>query len=608
MIRRSGSVRSQRGFGLLALVAVIVLVFAYVVTSRLNAASRFVAVDRNQNAVMLARAKLALVGYVAQLAAQAGEANPGRLPCPEPFGYYNTANEGIAAANCTLPAVGRLPWRTLGLDKLTDTAGEPLWYVVSPGWALPNSTTPTVINSDSQGQLTIDGAANDSVALIIAPGERMTTAACGGAAAWAQVRPVAGPLDVRNYLECENAVSASFVTSRPGQTFNDQAVRVRAADLMPSIEAAVADRIQREIAPALRTVYTNSNYSGIPSSSPLYPYPAPFSNPGTSSYQGSAALCQSPPDPSYPCQGLLPVNQASSMVAYQSTPGNAVETQGYGYIVSQTCSWESTNDVRICEGVYHEYTAEPWRPIVLRMTATFTNMAMGLRALDGARFQAYARDDSGTPPWSPIATNAPSATMNSDGSVTVRVSATMPNIDAMSWDTQGEFRLRLERAIITDHPLVKSTDPTYGWFTRNQWQRVLYYAAAQKNTAYSLSSFGCGSTNCLRFNEGLGCGSGANYCNIRALMVLGGASLSNASRPNGNLSDYLEGDNENGGTFYEQQRMRRLTNVTHPKGPWNDRVILVDWTGTSLLLTTVNNHPQVVADTSTSPVRTYYLP
>ena len=59
-----------------------------------------------------------------------------------------------------------------------DANAEPLWYVVSPGWALSNSTVPplqTFINSDSVGQLTVDGVANDSVALIIAPGPAIIT-------------------------------------------------------------------------------------------------------------------------------------------------------------------------------------------------------------------------------------------------------------------------------------------------------------------------------------------------------------------------------------------------------------------------------------------------
>jgi hypothetical protein len=212
---------------MLGLLAVVVMAFAYVVTSRLNAANQRTALDRGHNAKVLNQAKQALIGWVAMNAAGTDQ-NPGRLPCPEaPGSFGNPSLEGTAAGNCTLPAVGRLPWRTLGLDKLVDAAGEPLWYAVSPGWALPNSTATLTINSDSSGQLSLDGG--EAVALVIAPGPALVAQAGTGCAAWTQSRPAAGPPDLRNYLECENATlpaDASFVASRPGQTFNDQVLRI----------------------------------------------------------------------------------------------------------------------------------------------------------------------------------------------------------------------------------------------------------------------------------------------------------------------------------------------------------------------------------------------
>ncbi|HEY6506664.1 MAG TPA: hypothetical protein VIY56_01545, partial [Vicinamibacterales bacterium] len=510
--------------------------------------------------------------------------------------FSDPANQGVAAGVCSLPAVGRLPWRTLGLDRLVDDAGEPLWYVVSSGWALPNTTTTLTINSDVAGQLSLDGS--EAVALVIAPGRAVTVLAGGGCAAWTQSRPIAGTPDLRNYLECENANSpadANFVRRNANATFNDQVLRVAAADVMPALEAAIQDRLQREIAPALRTVYTNSSYSGIPSSSPMYPYAVPFGNPGTSTYQGASGIYQ----------GLLPVNQASSMVAYASTPGAAVRTGSYGNINSQSCWWEVSNDIRVCEGIYQEDGTDPWQPIGIQLTATFTNVAMGLRAIDTARYQVLARDDGTGMAWIPLTANH-QATMNSNGSVTLRFWATLPVINAMAWNTVAEFRLRIERAVIDDHPVVKTDDATFGWFTRNEWHRTLYYAVAQQNTAGVLPSLGCGNTTCLRFNEGLGCGGGANWCNIRALLVLGGGSLGNppAARPNGNLADYFEYTNADGGTFYEQRPMRRASNVANPNGPWNDRVVLVDWPPSLPPLLTGTN-PQVV---SISPLRLRVLP
>lgn len=619
---------------LLALVAVAVLAFAYVLTSRLNAASQFVGIDRDHNAQVLSQAKRALIGWMAINAAT--DNNPGRLPCPEAPGDFNTVNEGRAAGNCTLPAVGRLPWRTLGLEKLVDAAGEPLWYVVSPGWALSNSTTPplqTLINSDSPGQLALDGVANDAVALIIAPGPAITVQAGGPCAAWAQARPVAAPPDLRNYLECGNT-AANFVTSSTGNTFNDQVLRVAAADVMPALEAAIAERMQREIAPALKAAaYTSSQYSGIPAADLLYPYPVPFADPALSDYLGVAGISPAIANP----QGLLPFNQINDSC---STPPpctslpvtgtvRVVTGGGYGgYLVSPaSCSASATE--YLCTGKYHEDTTDPTRDVRIEMIATFSNVAMGFRTRSAnplTQTLVEARDDGASPPpWitpSPTlqevrmndgSTTLPDGTTPPRGSATIRFRAVLPNIDDNGWGTTADFQVRIQRAVIGDHFLLNA-DPNpvsnplgaaTSWFVRNGWYRVTYYAVAKANTADWLPSLGCTNTNCLRFNEGLGCGGGANWCNIRALLVLGGASIGNpGGRPNGNRSDYVEYTNGDDGSFYEQHAIRRPTNIAIANGPWNDRVILVDWLPSLPPLLT-GTHPQVV---SVSPLRVYVLP
>ena len=164
----------QSGAALMAMLAVLILGAAWWTVTLISTPINRVALDRTHNARILQEAKSALMGYVAHRTAMTTENDPGRLPCPEAAGNIGTANEGIAAGNCALPAVGRLPWRTLGLDKWRDIAGEPLWYVVSPGWTKPNAATNTVINSNSTGQLTLD-ASGDIVALIIAPDWPATT-------------------------------------------------------------------------------------------------------------------------------------------------------------------------------------------------------------------------------------------------------------------------------------------------------------------------------------------------------------------------------------------------------------------------------------------------
>ncbi|MEK6244315.1 MAG: hypothetical protein AABM33_07410, partial [Pseudomonadota bacterium] len=152
--------KRERGAALLALLAVIMLGASWLLVSQLNAESGMAsAVRKARNAEVLNRAKQALIGDIAMQAAEAGENNPGRLACPEAGGNIGGTNEGVAAGNCTLPAIGRFPWRTFGMDTLVDATSEPLWYVVSPGWALSNSTTPpltTYINSNSNGQLLVN--------------------------------------------------------------------------------------------------------------------------------------------------------------------------------------------------------------------------------------------------------------------------------------------------------------------------------------------------------------------------------------------------------------------------------------------------------------------
>ena len=580
-VARAASRRAQHGQALLGLLAVAVMVFAYVLTSRLNAASQFVALDREDNAKVLARAKQALSGYMAQQAALPGENNPGHLPCPEAPANFGTANEGIEAPFCASQAVGRLPWRTLGLDKLVDASGEPLWYAVSNGWHRPSSSATLTINSESAGQLALDGVANDVVALIIAPGPAITAQAGTGCTAWAQSRPTSGAPDFRNYLECENAntpADASFVSNRAGQTFNDQVLRVTVADVLPALEAAIAERAQREIAPALRNAAfvldSNSPRRWVVSSSnpPIYPYATPFGDPAASNFQGAAGTYQ----------GLLPFAPSAGFVAYAATPADAVETMGNGTIETQTCSWETANEVYVCEGEYKKDSVDPSLPMRIEMTATFTSVAMGFRSLDPTRLQATARNTS-SDPWINLTVNY-QADVNDGGtagkphgSVTVRFWADLPNIPAMGWGTKAQFLVRIERAIIADHCLLSTAAVTCAgfdtsWFARNQWHRNFYYAVAQNNTAAVLPSVGgCDSTNCLRFND-------PGTRNIRVLLVLAGRRLDTQARPSASLSDYVEYQNGDLGTLYEQRPMR-MSKVALPalNAPMNDRLVLVDW-------------------------------
>jgi hypothetical protein len=570
----------QRGATLLAMLAIIALAASWFLVRQLNAASGDAAALRNvRNAEVLNRAKQALIGYVAAQAVSPSEDNPGALPCPEAAGDFgNPEFEGRTAPSCTLPKVGRYPWRTIGTEKLVDSAGEPLWYVVSPSWAATSAGFKTTINSNSSGQLTVDGAANAAVALIIAPGAAFSVPACGANPAVSQVRPSTGTPDWRNYLECENATyptpDATFVTTGPGGAFNDQVVAVTVAELMPALEAAVAKRIARDIVPQLKDVFLGPNW-GLTAGTRMFPFAAPFADPTTSSFADADN------DSTHYYQGLLPFSQVQNCTAgadprclphtalhsFTSAP-NAYDAGGNGYILSQTCSWESPNNqARVCQGQYNKDSTTTTNPgMRIEMQITIRNVAMALRVFDTTRMQVHAKDDNDSTWIAQSMTHT--LTMNSDGSLTITFGASLPNIEATGWGNYADYRIRIERLVVSDHALLDPNNAVTGWFVRNGWFRLLYYAAAQSSTADgSLPSVGCtSSSNCLRL---LSWPDTTPVWDKRALLVLAGRALGSQTRPSTSPVNYVELQNNDGGTMYEQRPVSRASQ-------FNDRVIVVD--------------------------------
>lgn len=556
--------RRARGFALLALAVLLVLGSAWFALSAFSSAASKPARTAH-NARVLAEAKAALIAWVATNALEPMEMNPGRLPCPQAWGDVGSANEGRAAPSCANPT-GWLPWRTLGLPPVRDAAARSIWYVVSPGWHLPNSTTSLTINSDTPAQLTLDG--RPVIALIIAAGAALDATPnaaqqAAGCVARTQNPALSIPPNPRDYLECYSgtAFHSNVPDNGANPVSNDHVVAVTAADLLPALEGAIAKRIERDIVPALRSVYASATW-GLDAAHPVFPFAVPFTNPGTSDFAGVAGTFQ----------GLLPFNEIAGcsgarclpdFVAYATAPSDATEVLGFGSIVSMTCVWESA-DVRRCEGQYGE-AEEPWRPIRVEMSATFTNVAMGLRALDATRLEVAARGNAVIGAWQPqpvtyVATmNDGSAPGRPAGSVTITFGATLPNIDAMGWGSTAQFRMRIERAVITDHALLDPLAPSTGWFVRNQWYRLVYYAIAPEHAASAAAPRTC--TSCLQVTNVAPAGK------QRAILVLAGRSLSGAPRPNATLADFLEGANADLDLVFES----RAVNAS-----FNDRVVVVD--------------------------------
>jgi len=215
---------------------------------------------RNQTtAEALAQAKEALIGY----AVTYGDTHPtkahGYLPCPDKDGSAGANPEGSSelCGNDTANAIGRLPWRTLGLPALYDGSSECLWYAISGNYK--STTSNTSMNWDTPAQLHLYGsdgneiAANEVVALVIAPGaalgtnsDRSGSAAptCGGnytAAAYLDN-------DTTHGINNADGATGSFILPHDHRdangnitlTVNDQFAIITRQDLWTAIQQRIA--------------------------------------------------------------------------------------------------------------------------------------------------------------------------------------------------------------------------------------------------------------------------------------------------------------------------------------------------------------------------------
>ena len=632
---RQAHSRRQRGIALIAFLAIVAIGVSALILKHLNDASGLIgAARKNRNAEVLIRAKQALIGYVAHQAAVSGENNPGAFPCPEaPAGYGSfTGTDGrTQTPSCTLPAVGRFPWRTIGTDMLVDSAGEPLWYVVASGWSKPSATGNTVINSNCTdatsamtcytGQLTVDGAANAAVALIIAPGAAFNVPAAANCAAVNQARPASGAPNLQNYLECQNATNpadATFVTTGPSGSFNDQVVKITAAEVLPAIEAAVADRFQKEIAPKLRTAYSGGNWPATP----VLPFAVAFADPtvnpanklqgsagttqglfpGNYAFAESSCTCDAPDIAPCVCKlntqgqrSLEPCTIASdprcdpAFVTWRASApcGSAVCTtvastsgvtlQTYlctvaGAPATLTCVISGSTDwISALLGL---------TSMTINLDATASNAGMTLRQVSSPTNASRAPQVTGIDTSylvSPFGYSVAPVALNSDGSATIRLNtrfaagsgSVLGVLGALTCNFFGiplcyQYTVSVPMALLSDHPVVDPNNTTYNWFYRNKWHEVSYYAVAS-GIAPSGARSCTTSVNCLQVTYHPDNGK------HRGILVIGGPKLGSQVRPATVLSDLFEGANAGGVSPFE----KRSTTLA-PNRTFNDHFAVID--------------------------------
>ena len=326
--------QAQQGVAALIMLILLVLGASYFLVSALNRSSSQTERDKI-TAAALAQAKAALIGRAAT------QSTPGQLPCPEDPLSIGTIQEGTALGSCSLPAVGRLPWRTLGLNDVRDGYGERLWYAISPGFR----TAP--INSDTPAQLTVDGIPNSAVAIIFSPGPAIND----------QTRPAptaTNPPAIAQYLEGENRNGDSIFTANgPTNTFNDRLLLISHDELF----SVVQRRVVGEVRQALSDYFSAHAY---------YPRPAAFADTTCLGYSTlTAADC---PSAASGIAGRIPANPTtdpwdSTSILRRFAAGNWFQSNRWReviyYAVAPACTDGTTN----CSIGSLTVNASPWAPL-----------------------------------------------------------------------------------------------------------------------------------------------------------------------------------------------------------------------------------------------------
>lgn len=534
-VRNSSRRGRQRGAALILLLTIIILGVAWFTVGALGKAAPSDADREVRTGIALQAAKQALLSHVAQYAARYDNDEPGQLPCPESVAL---SSPGVASSSCSnvTAAVGRLPWKTLGIDQLRDGWGEPLWYVLSPGFR----SAP--INFGTPGQLTYNGAANAAVALIIAPGRPLNTlgnpatapAGCTKVNQQLATRNAAS-LNPTNFLECGNA-TGSYANPGISDWSNDRVVSITAAEWADAIAGPVADRLQRQVAPKLAgwdaaelaargKSWASASPNGF--STPYLPFASTFGDPTTNDYCGDAGLIPAR-------EGLAPIALRGSGTCSTDWSGSLSAVLG---LIDLGCVQDGTQ--LVCSLFQFFGTA----PFSATVNATAPNVANSFRGT--LRASDISVTGGGT-----VNSVTLSSFSGTSGAASVSVNVSWPISLALFSFVQINIPDLPDAAVLSD------TDVT--WFTNNDWQRYTYYAVGSGTTVNAATTcVNPGDAGCLTLT-GLPAANG-NTNDKKMILALTGRALPGKSQPSGNTTDYLESHTP-GSTVYAAQTVSSTFN------------------------------------------------
>jgi len=568
---RRGGVSVQRGFALIALLALAALIAAFLIATGLNITSAGNSNEREDRSMRaLRKAKAALIAYAAneqwQLYKTSGTYfQPGALPCPD----QDDDGDADCTGSTSFSMIGRVPFKTLGIDDLRDASGERLWYALSHDFRKMQcpSANCTTINSDTLGQLTVKGMApaTQVVAIVFAPGAALDLRAVGGPL---QDR-IAGHNDPTNYLENFNPgdnIHFTFTsTGLPTDTSNDRLLVITQADLMAAVEPVVAANIERDVKPLLGDYFSKWG---------AYPFAVALPPPGT---QG-AYLGASPQT-----SGLLPLTNTATFTWQNPTVTQIPPGTGISIVDSWSCSISSppppqtvTCTVHYTSGT-NGYDDRPDIRLDVFLTNASTAFAdvpspttpVNVAILDGNGNTAeYNGSQYGY--WSPIGSPALTPTLTlaaqADGRGALTYIGRLQNAHDMHNGATISFTLPAGY-------LPRLTNPNIAWFLLNQWYRQTYYAVSLGFVPGGVPPGNPAACNplpatpsCLTVNNLPP--SFAQNNDKQAILVFAGRALDGQIRPSSSPANYLEGQNATPADFIFEHRAGTATTI-------NDRVVVV---------------------------------
>ncbi len=243
----------QEGAALLVMMLVVLVAASAILVSRLNAMNLSSARAKESTAA-LAVAREALLAYAATEPDRVPGA-PVRLPCPDLDAGGGLIDGEAHAAQCGAESenvLGRLPWRTLGMQVPKDSAAACLWYAVSGDYKAADTSSARMLNPDSAGQFRVydattgallDGAtaADRPVAVVFAPGAPLAgqgrnaadTTECSATFDPARFLDDASGIGIDNaaLLGGADTIDDFAVAARASETHNDRVAVIRQSDL-----------------------------------------------------------------------------------------------------------------------------------------------------------------------------------------------------------------------------------------------------------------------------------------------------------------------------------------------------------------------------------------